>query len=150
MFLGPTLIAFGWVVTNEMSTRNSRKQHSINLIMQYFTNPKRIDDKEELNTKLPYPAELVDNEERKFTDRDNKFLRAVVRELNYLDFISSAVLSRDIDERLFKGQSADTVFGLQHRQRQSSVESRALPPALVAGGCFSIGPMRRFAKFGRW
>jgi hypothetical protein len=102
LFLGPTLIALGWVVTNEINTRNSRKQHTINLIMQYFTNSKRIDDKECLNTKLPYPEKLVEEGELRFDDRNNRFLRTVVRELNYLDFLSSAVLHREIDGQLFE------------------------------------------------
>src|SRR5947207_371167 len=58
LFLGPTLIAAGWIVTNEVTTKNSRKQHTITLLAQYFTNQQRIDDKETLNQELPFPNVL--------------------------------------------------------------------------------------------
>lgn len=106
LFLGPTLVAVGWVVTNEVNTRNSRKQHTVNLIMQYFTNAKRIEDKEMLNTKLPFPA-ILNPAEVDFDDTSNPVLRAATRELNYFDYLSSAVLHREIDEQLLR-----RVFGI--------------------------------------
>lgn len=101
LFLGPTLVAVGWVVTNEVNIRNSRKQHAIDLIMQYFTNGNRIADKDRLNKELPFPAQL-DRTKINFDDTTDEFLRCVARELNYFDFLASAILHRDIDEHLLR------------------------------------------------
>lgn len=101
LFLGPTLVAVGWVVTNEVNTRNSRKQHTLTLLMQYFTNTQRISDKEKINKDLPYPMKLS-TAKVNFDSRGEPLIEAIVRELNYLDFLASAVLHREIDERLFR------------------------------------------------
>ena len=101
LFLGPTLVAVGWIVTNEVNIRNSRKQHTVNLIMQYFTNAKRIEDKDTLNKELPYPS-VIDPAKFNFDDTKNEVLRAAARELNYFDYLSSAVVHREIDEQLLR------------------------------------------------
>ena len=67
--------------------------------MQYFTNTKRIEDKETLNRELPYPKCLLATDVD-FDDPKNDLLRTIVRELNYLDFLASAVIHREIDEQL--------------------------------------------------
>ncbi len=99
LFLGPTLVAIGWIVTNEVNIRNSRKQHTINLIMQYFTNAQRVADKDAVNKALPYPR-VLDAGSKDFDDTDDDLLRSVARELNYFDFLASSVLHREIDEQL--------------------------------------------------
>ena len=101
LFLGPTLVAVGWIVTNEVNIRNSRKQHTINLIMQYFTNAQRVADKDAVNRALPYP-QLLDATARNFDDTGDRLLRAVARELNYFDFLASSILHREIDEQLLR------------------------------------------------
>jgi hypothetical protein len=106
LFLGPTLVAVGWVVTNEVNIRNSRKQHTINLVMQYFTNAKRIEDKDALNQALPFPS-VLDPTKYDFDDTSNDLLRSAARELNYFDYLASAVLHREIDEQLLR-----RVFGI--------------------------------------
>jgi hypothetical protein len=108
LFLGPTLVAVGWVVTNEVNIRNSRKQHTINLILQYFTNTKRIDDKEEINKALHGGAKIAPTD-KGFNDPDNKLLRTVVRELNFFDFLASAILRNEIDEGLMRRVFRDLV-----------------------------------------
>jgi hypothetical protein len=99
LFLGPALVALGWVVTNEVNVLNSRKQHTITLIMQYFTNTQRIEDKEHINKHLPWPTKL-DAAEIDFDDTANELLRTVARELNYFDFLASAILRREIQDTL--------------------------------------------------
>jgi hypothetical protein len=99
LFLGPALVALGWVVTNEVNVLNSRKQHTITLIMQYFTNTQRITDKDHVNKNLPWPAKL-DGTKIDFDDTTNELLRTVARELNYFDFLASAILRREIQDTL--------------------------------------------------
>lgn len=108
LYLGPVLVAVGWIVTNEVNVLNSRKQHTINLILQYFTNTKRIEDRECVNAKLPWPTIL--NEGMIFFDNTtNEWLRAVVRELNYFDFLASAILRREIEEALLRRVFQDII-----------------------------------------
>jgi hypothetical protein len=101
LFLGPTLVAVGWIVTNEINIRNSRKQHTVTLIMQYFTNAQRVVDKDAVNSALPFPK-VIEVTDKGFDDTSDPFLRSVARELNYLDFLASGVLNREIDEPLLR------------------------------------------------
>jgi hypothetical protein len=101
LFWGPTLVAIGWIVTNEVNIRNSRKQHTVNLVMQYFTNVQRVSDKDVVNGALPYP-QVLDASAMNFDDTKDPLLRSVARELNYFDFLASGVLNREIDEQLLR------------------------------------------------
>jgi hypothetical protein len=99
LFLGPTLVAVGWIVTNEINIRNSRKQHTITLTMQYFTNAQRVADKDAVNKALPYP-QVIQANAKNLDDTSDDLLRSVARELNYFDFLAPGVLNRVIDEQL--------------------------------------------------
>jgi hypothetical protein len=101
LFLGPTLVAIGWIVTNEVNIRNSRKQHTVTLINQYFTNAQRVADKDVVNKTLPFPN-VLEAKGNDFNDTSECLLRAVARELNYFDFLASGVLNREIDEELLR------------------------------------------------
>ena len=131
LYLGPLIVAVGWIVTNEINILNSRKQHTINLITQYFTNAQRIADKDLLNKRLP-PTKIVSADEYPFDDTAHAFLRGVLRELNYFDFIGSAVLHRDIDEALVRRVFA-TIVHRYYRQYGPFIEYwRAKNPAYWA------------------
>jgi hypothetical protein len=108
LFLGPALVAIGWIVTNEVNVLNSRKQHTINLILQYFTNAQRIKDKDCLNSDLPWPKK-IDGAVVNFDNTADPLLRTVARELNYFDFLASAILRREIEERLLRRVFQDVV-----------------------------------------
>ena len=108
LYLGPALVALGWVVTNEVNVLNSRKQHTINLILQYFTNAKRIEDKDRINSDLPWPAK-IDRIKLDFDDSSDLLLRTVARELNYLDFLASAILRHEIEDTLLRRVFQDIV-----------------------------------------
>lgn len=108
LFLGPALVAIGWIVTNEVNVLNSRKQHTINLILQYFTNAQRIKDKDCLNSDLPWPKK-IDGTVVNFDNTADPLLRTVARELNYFDFLASAILRREIEERLLRRVFQDVV-----------------------------------------
>lgn len=120
MIMGPSLVAIGWVVTNEVNILNSRKQHTINLITQYFTNSQRISDKEELNKGLS-ADETIDSQKVDFNDTASAFLGAALRELNYFDFIGSAVLRSDIDEGLVR-RVFGTIVHRYYRQYRPFIE----------------------------
>jgi hypothetical protein len=108
LFLGPTLVAIGWIVTNEVNIRNSRKQHTITLIMQYFTNAQRIDDKEDIYRQLP--SDKTIDQIVLFDNLSQDLLRTVTRELNYFEFLASAILRREIDENLMHRVFQDIVI----------------------------------------
>jgi hypothetical protein len=101
LYFGPALVAAGWIVTNEVNVLNSRKQHTINLIVQYFTNTKRIEDKDFINTHLPWPT-IVSGTSLDFENTGTDLLRTIARELNYFDFLASAILRREIEEHLLR------------------------------------------------
>jgi hypothetical protein len=108
LFLGPMLVTFGWVFTNEVNIRNSRRQHTITLIMQYFTNTQRIDDKEEIYREVP--SDKTIDQIVQFADLSQDLLRTVTRELNYFEFLASAILSREIDGKLMHRVFQDIVI----------------------------------------
>jgi hypothetical protein len=99
IFLGSMLIAAGWVVTNEVTIRNSRKQHTINLITTLMTNQKRIEDKEKIREKLPRSQRL----NRTILDYDaenDPLAQAIDRELNFYEFIAIGLATGDLDENI--------------------------------------------------
>lgn len=101
-FLGSIIIALGWVVSNEISLNNSRKQHTISLLTNLMNNERRIQDKAIINAKLPpygppIKADIADYE--KSTD---PFIQAIDRELNFYEFIAVGLDSGDLDPIISK------------------------------------------------
>lgn len=117
--LASLLVATGWVITNEVSIRNSRKQHTINLITQYFTSAQRIADKKQINECLPYPQN-IGADEFDFEDSQSPFLAAVDRELNYFEFLAAGIYRRDIDEGLLRDCMQDILCGY-YRQMEAYI-----------------------------
>jgi hypothetical protein len=75
--------------------------------VQYFTNAKRIEDKDRINSELPWPAK-IDGAKINFNDTSNPVLRTVARELNYFDFLASAILRHETEEMLMRRVFQDT------------------------------------------
>ena len=78
------------------------------MILQYFTNAKRIEDKDRINSQLAWPAK-IDAAKFNFDDTANPLLRTIARELNYFDFLASAILRREIEDRLLRRVFQDIV-----------------------------------------
>jgi hypothetical protein len=140
LFFGPTLVAIGWVVTNEVTTLNSRKQHTITLINQYFTNAQRIEDKRKIAQRLAGRL-IIDPTVYDFDDHTHPFLTTVQRELNYLDFLASSILRREVDEGLLKRVLRDIL--LRHHDQ--------LLPYIKHCQCRSPDTWADFSKlYDRW
>src|SRR5437870_1194394 len=58
-FAGAMLVATGWMVTNEISVRNSRRQHTITMISDYMLRAERIRDSETIRKYLPKTTSLI-------------------------------------------------------------------------------------------
>jgi hypothetical protein len=105
-FLGALLAAAGWVISNEVSTLNSRKQHTIKFITDYLTNSQRISDKQVIDTKIPYPTKLTPTLVG-YTNSADPFIQALDRELNFFEFMTIAILRGDMSEALARRMMAD-------------------------------------------
>lgn len=98
IFWGSFIVAAGWITTNEMSILNSRKQHTVNLITAYFTNAQLIKDRKTIQKSFPSYKDKV-TDKFNFHAR-NEVTRAIVRELNYYEFLAAALYRRDLNETL--------------------------------------------------
>jgi len=100
-FLGGVLIAAGWVFTNEISIRNSRTQHTINMITQQAFDKNRLDNRAIIKKDLPiHTTKLTETATVKFADETSPLLQAIDLELNFFEFIAAGVFNRSLDERL--------------------------------------------------
>ncbi len=109
-FPGAVLVATGWIVTNELALRNSRRQHTINLVTTLMTNERRIQDKEKIRSKLPRGKHL----NRTILDYDNEndlLAQAIDRELNFYEFLAIGIFNADLDERMAKRMLRGLVVG---------------------------------------
>ncbi|HEY1722571.1 MAG TPA: DUF4760 domain-containing protein [Magnetospirillaceae bacterium] len=107
-FSGAMLVATGWIVTNEVSIRNLRKQHTITLISDFLIRKERIEDKKLIKTKLPKLALITSIAGLDYGDDNNDLLQAIDRELNFYEFIAVGLKNGDLDGRI----SYDIVRGL--------------------------------------
>jgi hypothetical protein len=102
VFFGSILVTIGWIVTNEFSIRNSRKQHTITLITTYFTNAQRIEDKKVIHKYLPTYRSKLTAEIVRFDAESHELLVAIDRELNFFEFLAIGVNRNDLDEALLR------------------------------------------------
>ena len=100
VFLGSVLLTLGWIVTNEVAIQNSRRQHTINTIVQMIHSAQVIQDKQTIKASLPRHDSILTTDIVKFDDENNLLLQAVDRELNFLEFIAASIEAGDMDERL--------------------------------------------------
>lgn len=110
-FFASLLVTMGWIVSNEVSILNSRRQHTITLLSSYYTNPERRKDLDIVRAKLPYPRKMSPDV-AKFDDSGNEFNIALDRTLGLLEFIAAAIEQRDVDERLARETISGSFVGL--------------------------------------
>lgn len=101
-FFGSMLITVGWIVTSEMSIRNSKKQHTIGLINQHRFGAIREKNLTAIQKILPTTDAILTSGVANFDEEGNESLRAIDAELNFYDFAAAAVRRDDIDEALLQ------------------------------------------------
>lgn len=101
-FLGSIIIALGWVVTNEISLNNSRKQHTISLLTNLMNNERRIQDKAVINAILPPYGSPITASMADYEKSTDPFIQAIDRELNFYEFIAVGLDSGDLDPIISK------------------------------------------------
>ena len=97
IFIGTIFVTIGWIVTNEISLINSRKQHTINLITDYMINTQRIYDKRMIRRYLPAYTTKLTAGIVSFDDEAHELCEAVDRELNFFEFIAIGLETGDLD-----------------------------------------------------
>jgi hypothetical protein len=119
VYWGSLIVASGWIITNEISIANSRKQHTVNLMTAYFTNAQMVEDRNTIRDILPSYNNKMTPEVGDFT-ADNQLIRAINRELNFLEFLAAALERRDLDETLFKDCLGQIVINV-YRQMEAYI-----------------------------
>jgi len=106
VFIGTLFVTFGWMVTNEISITNARKQHTINIVTDYMINTNRIADRQVIKAKLPKHTDVFTPAVAPYDDEVSAFVQSIDRELNFFEFVAIGLetgdLDQDIVERSFK------------------------------------------------
>jgi hypothetical protein len=90
----------GWIVTNEVSILNSRRQHTINIVIEFMHNPQRVKDKEVIREFLPNSSAKLTPQIAPFDQDAHRFIAAIDRELNFFEFIAAGIATGDLDPNL--------------------------------------------------
>ena len=108
LYLGPVLVTFGWVFTNEINIRNSRKQQTITLILQYSRTPSASTTRKRStgNCRATRPSTRLSSS----TTCHRNCFGPSPRELNYFEFLASAIRRREIDGNLMHRVFQDIVI----------------------------------------
>lgn len=101
-FLGSILIVVGWIVTNENTINNSRKQHTISLLTEYMHSGQRLLDKNTIKKRLRTYDTRLTPDMADFADENNELLKAIDRELNFMEFLSVGVFRGDLDDAMVR------------------------------------------------
>ncbi len=96
-FLGPIIVALGWIVTNEISLNNSRKQHTIKLVTDLMNNERHIQDRKIINEKLPPYGRPITPDMVDYENATDELIPAIDRELNFYEFIAVGLDAGDLD-----------------------------------------------------
>ena len=101
-FLGSLLLTVGWIVSNEISLSNARKQHTIKLMTDYMFTATRIEDRKTIKGKLSSYKQKLTPGVVSFTSEADDFLQAVDRELNFFEFLAIGLDTGDLDPDVAK------------------------------------------------
>jgi hypothetical protein len=96
-FAGAMLVASGWIVTNEISIRNLRKQHTISLLSDFLIRKERLEDRKLIKKMLPKFALITTVTGVSFDDDNSDLLQAIDRELNFYEFVAVGLENGDLD-----------------------------------------------------
>ncbi|MBT3553406.1 MAG: DUF4760 domain-containing protein [Rhodospirillaceae bacterium] len=100
IFTGTIFLSIGWIVSNEISILNSRKQHTINLISDYMINSQRIKDKTVIKKYLPKYTDKLTSAIMNFEAEDLDIGQAIDREINFFEFVAVGLETGDLDPNI--------------------------------------------------
>lgn len=119
----------GWMIQAWISVRNSRKQHTMNVLLQTRLNPQFADHANRISKKFPAGAPITYKE---ITKPENEAEYDSVRwVLNYYEFIAAGISHGDLDEplmmdcictqmSLFCGRAEDVIQCLREEDAQGN------------------------------
>lgn len=108
-FAGAMLVAAGWMVTNEVAIRNSRRQHTITLISDYMIRRERLEDKRTIRRYVPKSNISVSTVGGfSYADETHELAIAIDRELNFFEFVAVGLENGDLDPKI----SYETIRGI--------------------------------------
>src|SRR5579872_2799156 len=99
-FYGSVLLTVGWVVSAELNVKNSKRQHTINLITQHTSDRQRIENRDVILKYLPSYKDKFTQDIVSFGNETHELTKAIDLELNFYEFLAAAVLRDDVDEDL--------------------------------------------------
>ena len=97
LFVGSALLVTGWIVTNETTNRNHRRQHTITLISDYMVDAVRLKDRIVIKRHLPRQTYSLREAIVDFDEEGSALLQAVDRELNFFEFVAIGLETDDLD-----------------------------------------------------
>ena len=90
----------GWVVQSWISIRNSRKQHTINVLFNTRLSPEYIQNTENIRAYFPEESEIKLKDLKEMPDRT--VMESVRFLLNYYEFVAVGIRHGDLDIRLIR------------------------------------------------
>ena len=111
-FLGTIFVTVGWIVSNEVSLHNSRKQHTINIITKYIESNQNSAEREIWHRYLPNIYSKLNRLKVDFANECNDFLVILDRKLNYFEFIAIGLETGDLDEEIARRSLRDLFCNL--------------------------------------
>lgn len=90
----------GWIVQSFIAMRNSRKQHTINVLFQTRMNPEFANNVANIHKPYPSPQNIPADAIKKMEDQS--VFDSVKYVLNYYEFIAVGIRHGDLDEKLMR------------------------------------------------
>lgn len=120
-FIGTLFLTAGWIVTNEVSIHNSRKQHTIAMVTDYLTNPQLVRDQATIHQFLPSAATKFTPAIADFKAQNHPLCVAIDRRLNFFEFLALGLFLDDLDEQIASEAFRGVVLSF-YRQMEDYIE----------------------------
>jgi len=95
------MLVLGWIVSAEISIRNSKTQHTIDLVTEYLNNSSHAKAQKIIRKYLKTTYAVLTAKISDF-DKINELTDAIKRELNLLEFLCAAYRSHTLDRTLLE------------------------------------------------
>jgi hypothetical protein len=99
-FYGSILVTIGWVLTAEVTIRNSKRQHTITVLTQQAFTKEREDRLDIVKQKLPHYYSKLTPEMVDFDQERDALLKAIDYELDFYEFIAAGLHNDHFDRVL--------------------------------------------------
>jgi hypothetical protein len=107
--LGSLLVAVILMIVLEVIASNARKRNTIELVNSFLSNERRTGDRDTIVRTLPWPR-VIQQGSPNFDDEANELLKAVHRELHFLELVGYAVTNRVVDEQVVRQTFRDVAI----------------------------------------